>query len=158
MQDAARLRHHKPARGQEKRGGRRQGVRSVTAVTARPRRWQWPAETATASRARRATRRALDAWQLEQLRYDAALVVSELVANACLHGGGPVTVVLRRTQKGISGEVGDALPSWPAEAPLSERHGLRIVLELVGGHLLIKLRPGGGKLACFDLDEPGGAS
>lgn len=126
----------------------------MTAVTARPRRWQWPAEGATARRARRATARALAAWHLEQLSDDARLVVSELVANACLHGGGPVTVVLRRVPGGIRGEVGDALPSWPVRAILPPRHGLRIALKLTGGHMEVRPRPGGGKIVCFTLEGP----
>lgn len=125
----------------------------MTAITARPRRWQWPAEAATASRARQATRRALTAWQLEQIAADAVLVVSELVANACLHGGGPVTVTLRRTPTGLSGEIGDALPAWPVRAILPPRHGLRIVLKLCGGHLEVRPGRGGGKRVCFDLDD-----
>lgn len=127
----------------------------MTAVAARPRRWRWPAELATARRARQATRRALAAWHLEQLSFDAALIVSELVANACVHGGGPVTVVLRRRPDGVSGEVGDSLPAWPVRAVLPPRHGLRIVLSLAGGRLEVRPRLGGGKVVCFDLTDQG---
>lgn len=124
----------------------------MTAVAVRPRRWQWPAELATARRARQATRRALAAWQLERLADDAALVVSELVANACLHGGGPVTVVLRLAPDGVQGEVGDALPSWPVRAILPPRHGLRIVLSLAKrDSVRVEPRPGGGKVVRFEL-------
>ena len=125
----------------------------MTAITARPRRWRWPADTTTAGRARQATRRALTAWHLERITYDVVTVVSELVANASLHGGGPVTVVLRRTEDGITGEVGDALPAWPVRAILPPRHGLRIVLALCGGHVEVRPRRGGGKCVCFTLED-----
>jgi Histidine kinase-like ATPase domain len=126
----------------------------VSAIARRPaaRRWRWPAEPATARRARRATGRALAAWHLERLADDATLIISELVANACRHGGGPVTVTLRRTPGGIRGEVGDALPAWPLRAVLPPRHGLRIVLALAR-KVEIMPRRGGGKCVCFDLDD-----
>jgi len=124
----------------------------MTAAMARPRRWRWPAELATARRARHATTRALTAWELEHLADVAALIVSELVTNACLYGGGPVTVTLRRTKDGVRGEVGDALPSWPLRGVYPARHGLRIVLKLARS-VWIAPRPGGGKQVCFDLDD-----
>jgi len=48
----------------------------------------------SASAARRATAAQLDRWELDELRPDAELLVSELVTNAVLHSAGDVTVTL----------------------------------------------------------------
>jgi Histidine kinase-like ATPase domain len=124
----------------------------MTTVVTRPRYWRWPAEPGTARRARRAAERTLAAWQLERLADDLDLILSELVTNAYRYGGGPVTVVLRRTPSGVRGEVGDSLAVWPLRAELPRRHGLRIVLSLSRA-VWVSPRPGGGKRVCFDLDD-----
>ncbi|MGG8405938.1 ATP-binding protein, partial [Streptomyces sp. 12297] len=67
------------------------------------------------------TRRALTDWQwlpaagpdAEADAEDVLLLVSELVANARLHGGGPSSLVLRRTAGGLRIEVTDRSPALP---------------------------------------------
>ncbi|MFD0354020.1 ATP-binding protein [Streptomyces sp. NPDC127110] len=72
-------------------------------------------------RSRDFTRRALTAWQWLPVRSAAAreavedvlLLVSEVVANACLHGGGPGVLVLDCTDERLRIEVTDSNPAPP---------------------------------------------
>ncbi|MFI5999617.1 ATP-binding protein [Streptomyces sp. NPDC051366] len=64
---------------------------------------------------------------------DVLLLVSELVSNACIHGGGPRALVLRRSAARLRIEVGDGSPEHPrrlrpADPALPGGHGL-LVLE-----------------------------
>ncbi|GAA0284789.1 hypothetical protein GCM10010302_23680 [Streptomyces polychromogenes] len=73
------------------------------------------------SRSRDFTRRALTAWHwlpgptpgVRQAAEDVLLLVSEVVANACLHGGGPGALVLDCTQDRLRIEVTDINPASP---------------------------------------------
>ncbi|WP_035844539.1 ATP-binding protein [Kitasatospora azatica] len=63
---------------------------------------------------------------------DVLLVVSELVANACLHAGGPTELALYREPDRIRIEVTDRSPALPDPAPPADPatprgHGLRVV-------------------------------
>jgi serine/threonine-protein kinase RsbW len=96
----------------------------------------------SARQARSAVRQALAAWGMEHLGDDAALLTSELVANAAEHGDGtPIDLALRRHAKpgehpGITCEVTDTSPAMPrrtAPGPDAERgRGLAIVNSLMG--------------------------
>lgn len=106
-------------------GGRGGGVRS--------RRWQLPSEPASIGRARHAVLRTSQAWDLGDAS-SAELVVSELVANAVLHGWGRVTLRLHDTGEGLRIEVEDSNPTPPMA---TEGHpgriggfGMRIVERL----------------------------
>jgi len=74
----------------------------------------------------------------EELRYavdDVLLLVSELVTNACLHGGTPRELVLRATESVLRVEVSDAntiepVPRSPYQPGRPGGHGLRIVSRL----------------------------
>lgn len=66
---------------------------------------------------------------------DVLLVVSELVTNACLHGGTPRELVLRATASVLRVEVSDAntiepVPRSPYQPGRPGGHGLRIVSRL----------------------------
>ncbi|MGW7457308.1 ATP-binding protein [Streptomyces sp. NPDC054797] len=66
---------------------------------------------------------------------DVLLLVSEVVANARLHGGGPSSLLLRRTGDGLRIEVTDRSPAPPVLQPRSDLagpggHGLLIVDRL----------------------------
>ncbi len=79
----------------------------------RSRRWQLPGEASSIPRARALTTQVCSLWGLRQERH-AELVVSELVANAVLHGHGTVTLHLREAaDAGLRIEVGDASPTPP---------------------------------------------
>lgn len=99
----------------------------------RSRRWQLPSEPASIARARHAVLRTCHAWELGDAA-NAELVVSELVANAVLHGWGRVTLRLHDTGEGLRIEVEDSNPTPPVA---TEGHpgriggfGMRIVERL----------------------------
>ncbi|MFF2196360.1 ATP-binding protein [Streptomyces sp. NPDC058157] len=88
------------------------------------------------SHARDFTRRALTAWHWlpaatpegRQAAEDALLLVSEVVANACRHGGGPGALVLDCTDDRLRIEVTDTdpappVPSGSGAGPGSGRRG-----------------------------------
>lgn len=78
----------------------------------RRRRWSLPSEPASIGRARHAVLRTCEAWGLGNAA-NAELVVSELVANAVLHGYGHVSLQLDETGDGLRIEVEDANPAPP---------------------------------------------
>lgn len=78
----------------------------------RSRRWALPSEPASIGRARHCVLRTCEAWDVEDTS-NAELVVSELVANAVLHGWGHVALQLHDTGDGLRIEVEDANPTPP---------------------------------------------
>ena len=82
------------------------------AVSPRRRRWALPSEPASIGRARHAVVRTCEAWEMPDAS-NAELVVSELVANAVLHGWGHVALQLYDTGDGLRIEVEDGNPAPP---------------------------------------------
>ncbi len=78
----------------------------------RRRRWSLPSEAASVARARHAVVRTCHAWDMPDAA-NAELVVSELVANAVLHGFGHVSLQLYDTGDGLRIEVEDGNPAPP---------------------------------------------
>ena len=78
----------------------------------RRRRWSLPAEPTSVGRARHAVARTCAAWGIPGSS-SAELVVSELVANAVMHGWGHVVLRLFGTEEGLRIEVEDANPAPP---------------------------------------------
>ncbi len=78
----------------------------------RSRRWLLPGEPASIGRARHAVLRTCQAWSLPD-GPSAELVVSELVANAVLHGWGHIALRLFDTGEGLRIEVEDSNPTPP---------------------------------------------
>ncbi|MEZ0447120.1 SpoIIE family protein phosphatase [Cellulomonas sp. ICMP 17802] len=127
---------------------------SERARSPRRRRWSLPSEPASIARARHAVVRTCQAWGIEDAA-NAELVVSELVANAVLHGFGHVSLQLYDTGDGLRIEVEDANPTPPVS---TDGHpgrvggfGMQIVERLAdwgwrqsrGGKLVwAKVRPG----------------
>ncbi len=103
------------------------------AVAPRQRRWQLPSDPSSVGKARHATLRACAVWGVAQVEL-AEIVVSELVANAVLHGWGVVQLRLFDTAPGLRIEVEDGNPEPPRlvpHRPLGEGgHGLHVVGEL----------------------------
>ncbi|WP_411104575.1 ATP-binding protein [Streptomyces sp. cmx-4-9] len=105
--------------------------------------------TDVVTRSRDFTRRALTAWHwlpaedpddLDAAE-DVLLLVSEVVANACLHGGGPGSLYLDCTEDRLRIEVTDGNPAPPVRPPPGQSrrpgrpggHGLLIVERLSRG-------------------------
>ncbi|MEV7441765.1 ATP-binding protein [Streptomyces sp. NPDC091204] len=98
------------------------------------------------TRCRDFTRRALADWRWPpgpaeegtpgaEITDDVLLLVSEVVANACLHAGGPTSLALRCTSERLRIEVTDASPAAPRATHGSDPsrpggHGLLIVERL----------------------------
>jgi len=78
----------------------------------RRRRWSLPSEPESIGRARHAVVRTCEAWGIPGSS-SAELVVSELVANAVMHGWGQVVLRLFDTGEGLRIEVEDANPAPP---------------------------------------------
>lgn len=85
---------------------------TARAGSPRARRWVLPGEPASIGRARHAVLRTARAWGLSGVGH-AELVVSELVANAVLHGWGQVSLRLYDTGDGLRIEVEDSNPTPP---------------------------------------------
>ncbi|RSS52865.1 ATP-binding protein [Streptomyces sp. WAC07061] len=121
-------------------------------------------------RSRDFTRRALTAWHWLPVRTPAAreavedvlLLVSEVVANACLHGGGPGVLVLDCTDDRLRIEVTDSNPAPPVpsgdgrDPSRPGGHGLMIVDRLARAW---GTRPGAaGKCVWVEVACPGSLS
>ncbi|MGC0249001.1 SpoIIE family protein phosphatase [Pseudactinotalea sp. Z1748] len=118
----------------------------------RERHWRFPGVKESVRLARKAARQACQVWGLA-VGGSVELVVSELVANAVLHGSGPVLVNLVDTGEGVRVEVADENPMPPV--PL-EVHPARV--GGYGMHIVARLadwgwRPSGaGKVVWARID------
>ncbi|AWZ08335.1 MULTISPECIES: ATP-binding protein [unclassified Streptomyces] len=130
------------------------------------------------TRCRDFTRRALAEWQwlpeagsgngrvagngtvrgrADEAAEDALLMVSEVVANARMHAGGPTSLLLRRTDRGLRIEVTDGSPVTPAvrlppDPTRPGGHGLLIVERLARAWGSEPVD--GGKCVWLELDAP----
>jgi hypothetical protein len=118
--------------------------------------------------ARDVTREAMHAWgwlpsttaERRACAEDILLVVSELVTNACLHGGGPKELRLQRAPKHLRIEVtdggsGDPAPRTPHRAGRPGGHGMFIVQRLSLDWGVVRALDGGtGKTVWAELAWP----
>jgi anti-sigma regulatory factor (Ser/Thr protein kinase) len=91
---------------------------------------------------------------------DILLVVSELVTNACLHGGGPQELRLHRAPKLLRMEVtdgggGDPEPRTPHRAGRPGGHGMFIVQRLCLDWGVVREERSPGKTVWAELAWPG---
>ncbi|GAA1644767.1 ATP-binding SpoIIE family protein phosphatase [Georgenia ruanii] len=84
----------------------------VDGAAPRQRRWQLPMDASSIGRARHAVRRTCRAWGMQEVAA-AELVISELMANAVMHGWGRIGLRLQDTGDGLRIEVEDANPAPP---------------------------------------------
>jgi anti-sigma regulatory factor (Ser/Thr protein kinase) len=75
-----------------------------------------PPDPAALAAARQVVRTACHAWSLPHLVDDAEVVVTEIVANAVQHGGGPVDMVLTRRVRYLHMSVRDRSPVPPSRS------------------------------------------
>ncbi|MGH3392456.1 MAG: SpoIIE family protein phosphatase [Actinomadura sp.] len=111
-----------------------------------------PASPSSARTARALTRTTLAAWGLSAMIDTADLLISEMVANAALHGDGPIEVGLLRGTTLVM-EVADASPAPPqlrGSDPLAESgRGLRLINSLA--QRWGTRRAGSGKIVWCEL-------
>ena len=91
---------------------------------------------------------------------DILLVVSELVTNACLHGGGPQELRLHGTPRMLRLEVsdsgpGDPAPRTPHRAGRPGGHGMFIVERLCLDWGVVRETAGTGKTVWAEVAWPG---
>ena len=81
--------------------------------------WEFPADLRAPGKARAAARAALVRWRVEDPADidDVVLMVDELVANAVVHGSGPVRVRLAVRDLMLRAEITDGSPEGPPERP-----------------------------------------
>lgn len=126
----------------------------------RARGWRFPGEAASISRARHAVLRACRDWDIE-VAPNAALVVSEMAANAVLHGWGEIGVRVLTGAEGLRIEVADSNPAPPVTSTTGAQtdggFGLHIINHLAQwgwypsgeGKIVWALLPTG-----LELDDP----
>jgi anti-sigma regulatory factor (Ser/Thr protein kinase) len=106
--------------------------------------------------ARGLVREACETWTQDEAD-TAQLLVTELVANALVHGRGDIGLVVRRTAEVLRVEVTDGDPARPrivdpAPSPLDESgRGLYIVDQLASSWGSLSDGPSSGKTVWFEL-------
>jgi anti-sigma regulatory factor (Ser/Thr protein kinase) len=127
--------------------------------------WKLSGSPAAAGLARSRIRAALAAWGLEACAEDAVLMASELVANAAVHGSGPIEVTLRIRRGGADAsalvcEVTDRSLRMPrariAGPDAVSGRGLTILAALSSANGVRRTWP--GKTAWFEIALPPSAS
>lgn len=88
------------------------------------------------------------------------LLVSELVTNACLHGGDPVTLRLSMNRTRVRVEVEDGIPGWPGmRSPTDREPGGRglLIVDSLSDVWGIDQAAAGGKVVWAEVlvQEPG---
>ncbi|MFN2503014.1 MAG: ATP-binding protein [Acidimicrobiales bacterium] len=115
----------------------------------------FPAEPASAGHARRFVDRALTDWSCGELAEVATLLVSELVANAILHAGTTVHVVVRGGEERVRIEVHDgnvSLPTRKHYSKLSATGRGLVLVEKLSRAWGTESTPS-GKMVWFELDQ-----
>lgn len=130
---------------------------NAQASAATPHVWVLPAEPASAGVLRRELRVLLVALP-PATRDDVVLTASEVVANAVLHGAGPVTVWVWPGSHGLRVEVTDTGGGTPQLTPgIGPRdeggRGLFIVDEIANRWGVVPADPGPGKTLWFEVDS-----
>lgn len=113
-----------------------------------------PGETASVPPARRFVEQTLTQWGLDELAWAAALLVSELAANACLHARTRLSITLTRTSSGgVRLEVRDGSLAVPRMRRYDDQsttgRGLRLVGDLAQSWGVEQLA--GGKVVWAEL-------
>ncbi|MEU3461440.1 ATP-binding protein [Streptomyces sp. NPDC006733] len=124
------------------------GVRAEGAVVTT----SWPSSPCSVDHARRMLEEALTGWGLAELSESAALVISELMTNAVMHGGVPgrrIETRVIRLAGGVRIEVHDANAKRPELRRASDDdergRGLALVHALTDGCWGVNTRVGVGK-------------
>jgi len=102
--------------------------------------------------AREALRGVMGAWADEEIRADAALLLTELVANGVRHARSPMAVALTVEPDLLRVEVRDSSPYFPVPRDPDE-HGGRdvLILDALATTWGVLRHPGAGKTVWFEL-------
>lgn len=114
-----------------------------------------PSTPASAGEARRFVESALADSDLDHLTYAATMLVSELVANAVLHTGTSIEVVICPEADGVRIEVHDGSPQLPIRKHYSNMSGTGrglLLVERMATTWGSDRKDGGGKVVWFELD------
>ena len=124
------------------------------------RRQTFPSVPVSAGQARAFVESVLAGAGLDHLAYTATLLVSELVANAILHSGTPLEVVVRCGEDRVRVEVHDGNLQLPVRKHYSTMSGTGRGLMLVERMAADwgSDRTGGGKVVWFELDGEGASA
>ena len=123
------------------------------------RRRTFPSTPASAGEARRFVEEVLTDAELVPLTYSATMLVSELVANAVLHTGTPIEIVVTAEGNGVRVEVHDGSPQLPVRKHYSTMSGTGrglLLVDRMASQWGAERTGGGGKMVWFELD--GGAA
>jgi anti-sigma regulatory factor (Ser/Thr protein kinase) len=117
-------------------------------------RQNFPSAPASAGEARRFMESVLASAGVDHLAYTATMLVSELVANAVLHTGTPVEVVISAGEDSVRVEVHDGSPQLPVRRHYSNMSGTGRGLLLVERMATAwgSDRTSDGKVVWFELD------
>jgi serine/threonine-protein kinase RsbW len=111
-----------------------------------------PPASQSAPRARAALRATLGAWADEQTRADAALLLTELVANGVIHAGSPMQITLTVDPDLLRAEVRDSSPFAPMHREADEDGGRGVlILNSLASSWGVIGHPGDGKTVWFEL-------
>ena len=115
----------------------------------------FPSVPASAGAARRFVEDVLNDLGLPELAYPATMLVSELVANAVLHTGTPIEVVVARIGDGVRVEVHDRSAQLPVRKHYSTMSGTGRGLMLVDRMAArwAAERTADGKVVWFEFDR-----
>jgi anti-sigma regulatory factor (Ser/Thr protein kinase) len=114
----------------------------------------FPSTPASAGQARRFVESVLTG-RLEHLAYGATMLVSELVANAVLHTGTPIEVVVCPEEGRVRIEVHDGSPQLPIRKHYSNMSGTGrglLLVERMASEWGSDRTDDGGKVVWFELD------
>jgi anti-sigma regulatory factor (Ser/Thr protein kinase) len=111
-----------------------------------------PPVSQSSSSARVALRGILGAWADEETRADAALLLTELVANGVRHARSPMQVQLTVEQDVLRAEVRDSSPRNPVPRDPDEYGGRGVlILDALATSWGVQGHPGSGKTVWFEL-------
>jgi serine/threonine-protein kinase RsbW len=111
-----------------------------------------PPASHSAPRARAELRATLGAWADEPTRADAALLLTELVANGVLHARSTMQITLTVEHDLLRAEVRDASPFAPLHREADEYGGRGVlILNALASSWGVVGHPGDGKTVWFEL-------
>ncbi|MGH9265637.1 MAG: ATP-binding protein [Acidimicrobiales bacterium] len=119
------------------------------------RRRTFPSTPASTGEARRFVEEVLTDAELVPLTYSATMLVSELVANAILHTGTPIEIVVTADGVAVRVEVHDGSPQLPVRKHYSNMSGTGrglLLVDRMASQWGAERTADGGKVVWFELD------